>query len=638
MFNDLKIGKLRFESFIKSLGLDNYKQRVIVTMFIVLASFSVLFGRLFYLQIIQGKNYHRLSEINSIRLEDVAPTRGLILDRHGKLMVDNRPSFELSIVLKHVTDVGKTIGNLSRFIGIPVEELLARIESQKGGPRHKSILLKQDIGRDAVGAIEAHKYDLPGIQVQVKPIRHYIEKERAAHLIGYLSEISADELELEKYRENRAGDFIGKVGIEKQFESHLKGKRGGRQVEVNAVGQVVRVLKTVSAVPGHNIFLTIDEPLQRTAEQLLAGKAGAVVAMVPQTGEVLVMASSPGFDPNAFVCGMTHEYWQGLISNPFRPLENKAINAEYPPASVYKIVTAMAGWEEGIITDDFEMTCTGRYPFGNRTFRCWKKWGHGKVEFEKAMARSCDVYFYEVGHLLGVDRLAWYASGCGLGGATGIDVENESKGLVPTAAWKKRRFNESWQKGETLSIAIGQGYNLVTAMQAVVLAAGVANNGQMMKPQILQEIKSAEENVIFKSTPHLTGHLPASPETLAKIKKGLFRVVQDSIGTAYAARIKGIHMSGKTGTAQVVGRKDDEEVVDEEGIPHHMKDHAWFVAYAPSEDPQIAVSVIVEHGEHGSSAAAPIARDVIKQYLAISPEADSPVGPLARLPVGPLAP
>ena len=467
-----------------------------------------------------------------------------------------------------------------------------------------------------MGVIEAHKYDLPGIQVHVKPIRHYIEKERAAHLIGYLSEISASELSLEKYRENRAGDFIGKVGIEKQFESFLKGKRGGRQVEVNAVGQVVRVLKTVPAEPGHNIYLTIDEPLQKTAERLLYEKSGAVVAMVPQTGEVLVLASSPNFDPNAFVCGMTHEYWQGLVSNPFRPLENKAVNAEYPPASVYKIVTAMAGLEEGIIDVNKTVICTGRYTLGNRTFRCWKKWGHGKVDFMKAIAQSCDVYFYDVGQQLGVDRLAWYASACGLGTTTGIDIDNESKGLIPTAAWKKHRVGESWQGGETLSIAIGQGYNLVTALQVVVLAAGVANGGRLLKPQILKEIKSAEENIIFHSKPVQTGHLPASETTLAKIKQGLFKVVNEPSGTAYASRIKGVAMSGKTGTAQVVSRKEDDGGGDKDGIPFHMKDHAWFVAYAPSEAPEIAVSVLVEHGEHGSSAAAPIARDIVKQYLA----------------------
>lgn len=615
MFDDFKIGRLRFDHFIKSLGLDSYKQRVLGIMFIVLASFIVLLSRLFYLQILQGKDYHRLSEINSIRLEDVAPTRGLILDRHGKLLVDNRPSFELSIVLRHATSVAQTIDALSRYIDSSAKDLMDIIDARKGGGTYKPIMLKQDIGRDAVGVIEAHKYELPGIQVHVKPIRHYIENERAAHLIGYLSEISAAELSNQKYKDNRAGDFIGKVGVEKQFESFLKGKRGGRQVEVNAVGQVVRVLKTVPAQPGHNIYLTIDESLQETAEMLLEGKAGAVVAMIPRTGELLAMASSPSFDPNAFVCGMTHECWQELASNPFRPLENKAVSAEYPPASVYKIVVAMAGLEEGVIDVNTTVTCTGRYTLGNRTFRCWKKWGHGKVDFMKAIAQSCDVYFYEVGQQLGVDRLAWYASACGLGTATGIDIDNESDGLIPTAAWKKRRMGESWQGGETLSIAIGQGYDLVTALQVLVLTAGIANNGILLKPQIVKEIKSAEENIIFQSKPLKIGHLPVSETTLDKIKQGLYRVVNDPSGTAHASRIKGLDMCGKTGTAQVVGRKEDEDVLDKDGIPLHMKDHAWFVAYAPSEDPQIAVSVIVEHGEHGSSAAAPIARDIVKQYL-----------------------
>ncbi len=601
-----------------SLGPDVYKQRIVGIMFIVLASFLVLLGRLFYLQVLQGQNYFKLSEVNSIRLEDVAPTRGLILDRHGELLVDNRPAFEVSIVLKEARSLMQTIEEMAQYLDTSPDEIMDKVKAKRGRQQYNPVLLKQDVDRNAVGAIEAHIYDLPGIHVNVRPTRHYVQKSLAAHLIGYLSEISQTELASEKYRGYRAGDFIGKVGIEKQFEPYLKGTRGGRQVEVNAVGQVVRVLKTVPAEPGHNIYLTIDASLQRVAESLLEGKAGAVLAMVPQTGEVLALASSPSYDSNVFVCGMTHECWQGLTANPFRPLENKAVDAVYPPASVYKIVTAMAGLGEGIIDENLTVTCTGGYPFGNRTFRCWKKWGHGKVDVYRAIAESCDVYFYEVGQQLGVDRLAWYASACGLGTPTGIELDSEAKGLVPTAAWKKRRTGESWQGGETLAIAIGQGYNLVTPLQTLVMTAAVANGGNLLKPLVVKEIKSAEEKVLFQSKPTQVGRLPASDSILDVIRKGLFKVVNERKGTAHIAHIDGIEVSGKTGTAQVVSRKGNQQAMDEDGRPLHLKAHAWFVAYAPSKSPEIAVTVIIEHGEHGSSAAAPIAREVIRHYLAPS--------------------
>lgn len=600
--------------YLKTADTDWYKQRLIRVMLCVSGAFFILLIRLFYLQVIQGQELRRLSENNCIRLQSTDAYRGMIFDRNGILLVDNRPAFDLSIILKDAKPVDRTIEKLAKLIEVPVSELMKKIGHNKGISSYKPILLKQDIGRDALAAVEVRKFDLPGIVLDVKPRRHYIKKQSAAHLIGYLSEINSDELKSGKHPECKGGDFIGKFGVEKGFEGFLKGKRGGRQVEVNVMGQVVKVLKTVDALPGQNIYLTIDFILQKKAEALLEGVAGAVVAMDPETGDILVMASSPSFDQNAFVDGMSHKQWESLISNPLRPMENKAVQGEYPPASTFKIVTTIAGLEEGVIDENTIMYCPGYYKYGNRIYRCWRRGGHGNVNIVKALSESCDVFFYQVGQKLGIDRLAFYAKACGLGSATGINLDHEAEGLIPNSAWKKRRTGISWQGGETLSVAIGQGYDLSTPLQMLVLTSALANGGTRYKPLILKWVKTADGDIVIQSKKQVMGRLPAGKNTLSIVKKGLREVVNSPKGTGWIAHIKGMDISGKTGTAQIVGRKKDPNV-SEKDIPDHFKAHAWFVSYAPSVDPQIAVAVLVEHGEHGSSAAAPIAREIIRTYL-----------------------
>jgi penicillin-binding protein 2 len=600
--------------YLKTADTDWYKQRLIRVMLCVSGAFFILLIRLFYLQVIQGQELRRFSENNCIRLQSTDASRGMIFDRNGILLVDNRPAFDLSIILKDAKPVDRTIEKLAKLIEVPASELMRKIGQNKGVSSYKPILLKQDIGRDALAAVEVRKFDLPGVVVDVKPRRHYIKRQSAAHLIGYLSEINSDELKSGKYPECKGGDFIGKFGVEKVFERFLKGKRGGQQVEVNVVGQVVKVLKTVDALPGQNIYLTIDYILQKKAEELLEGIAGAVVAMDPETGNILVMASSPSFDQNAFVDGMSYKQWESLISNPLRPMENKAVQGEYPPASTFKIVTAIAGLEEGVIDENTIMHCPGYYKYGNRIYRCWRRGGHGSVNIVKALSESCDVFFYQVGQKLGIDRLAFYAKACGLGSATGISLDDEAKGLIPTSSWKKRRTGVSWQGGETLSVAIGQGYNLSTPLQMLVLTSALANGGTRYKPLILKSVRTADGNILIQSKRQVMGRLPAGKNTLSIVKKGLREVVNSPKGTGWIAHIKGMDISGKTGTAQVVGRDSDSHL-SEKDIPDHFKAHAWFVSYAPSVDPQIAVAVFVEHGGHGSTAAAPIAREIIKIYL-----------------------
>ena len=347
--------------------------------------------------------------------------------------------------------------------------------------------------------------------------------------------------------------------MEKTYENQLRGKRGGRQVEVDARGRVVDVLKTVASQPGNNLYLTIDQSLQERAEALLDGHAGAVAILDPSNGQILAMASSPSFDQNDFVDGMSHEQWNKLISNPRRPMENKVIQAEYPPASTYKIITALAGLADGVISPSTTFFCPGQYRFGNRVYRCWKKGGHGRLNVVEAMEQSCDVFFYQTGQKLGVDRLAWHARASGLGSPTGVELDHEASGLIPTAEWKKRRTGESWQRGETLSIAIGQGYNLATPLQMAVMISAVGNGGRLFKPQIIRRIEGADGSHVKVQEPEMLGTLPVDPATLALVQEGLWRVVNGARGTARKIRIEGIDICGKTGTAQVFSRKKNED-------------------------------------------------------------------------------
>ena len=592
---------------------DWYKPRITGLTFCILAAFFLLGIRLFHLQVIKGEGFRRLSENNCIRLQSISPSRGLIFDRNGSLLVDNRPSFNLSLVLKDANPVAETVFRLTEYIDLSESDFMAKIAQQNGEASYKPVRLMTDIERDTLAVVEAHKYELPGVVVDVKPIRHYIHSQSGAHILGYLSEINTEELKGGRYPGARSGDFIGKFGVEKTFEQFLKGTRGGRQVEVNASGQVVRVLKTVETRPGNNIRLTIDLELQKKAEELFRDRVGAIVAMDPSTGHILAMASSPSFDQNQFVGGMSHKEWGALIANPFRPMENKAIQGEYPPASTYKIVTAMAGLEEKVIDENTSFFCPGYLKYGDRSFRCWQKHGHGRVNVVQALAQSCDVFFYHVGLKLGVDRISRYAKACGLGSPTGIRLDHEAKGLVPTSSWKKHRFGIPWQGGETLSVAIGQGYNLVTPLQMVVLTSAIGNGGVRYTPLILQAVESADGEVVSGSEIKIAGKLPVSEKTIEIIRKGLWGVVNTKLGTAKNARIKGLEVSGKTGTAQLVSRKGDSE--EEKKKPMRFRPQVWFVAYAPSVNPKIAVAVIIEHGEHGSSTAQPLAKKLIQCFL-----------------------
>jgi len=601
--------------YLNSVNSEWFNKRVLGAILCVVVAFSILFMRLFYLQIMKGEEFRRLSENNSIRLESIVAPRGLIFDAEGKLLVDNRPSFDLRIIPRNAKPLEQTLKKLAHYTNIPEEDMMEKIRECNGWSSYKPILLKPDIGREAMASIEVHKFDLPGVTLDIRPVRHYINGQHAAHLIGNLVEINVGELQSGDFAGCKGGDFIGRFGAEKAYEHLLRGKRGGRQVEVDVRGQVVKALRTVSAEPGRNLYLSLDYSLQKRVEELLQDQVGAVVAMDPMTGYLLVMASSPTFDQNAFVSGMSRKEWNALISNPDYPMTNRVIQAEYPPASTYKIVTAIAGLEEGAIDLNTTHYCPGYYVLGNRVFRCWKRGGHGEVNVVRAIAESCDVFFYKVGEEIGVDNLALYARMGGLGARTGISLDNEGKGLIPTSEWKKKRIGESWQKGETLNVSIGQGFNLTTPLQMLVLTSAIANNGTLYQPQVVKRMETADGSEVKNIEPVVTGSLTINPTTMDIVKRGLWEAVNTKKGTARGIKLKQYSISGKTGTAQLVSSKEPQPGEKEAEIADQYKPHAWFVAYAPSEAPQIAVAIIVEHGEHGSTAAAPIAKELIRTYL-----------------------
>ncbi len=609
------ISSKNFHKYFYTVDNDWYKRRLFGIMIAVFATFGILAARLFYLQIIQGDNYFKMSKNNCIRIQRVKPVRGLIFDRNGKLLVENRPSFDLNIIPCDARPIQQTLDKLSLYVPELADEINEKINKNKFRYSYRPVLLKKDIGRDALAPIASHRFELPGIIIDTNACRNYIYDALSSHLIGYLGEINVKELKSGIYRYKEGGDFIGRYGVEKAYDSYLSGIPGGRIVQVNANGQVVNVLDTVEPEPGNNLFLTIDFHLQSIAEAQLQGKVGAIVAMDPSSGEILAMASSPTFNQNDFINGISSDQWHRLVSDPNRPMMNKAVQGVYPPASIYKVVTAIAGLEEGVIDENTTFYCPGSYQYGNRVFGCWKKQGHGKVNVVKALTQSCDVFFYHVGKKIGVDRLAGYAKRCGLGSQTGINLDHESAGLIPTAAWKKRRTGISWQGGENLSIAIGQGYNLVTPLQLAVLYGAVANGGTEFKPQILKLIQTVEGKIVKISQPEIIGKLPVSRRTMGLIRKGLREVVHNKHGTAHSyVYDDDIDISGKTGTAQVVSRKTEKDRQNKKNNVSY-ESHAWFVGYAPTENPEIVVSVLIEHGIHGSSGAGPIAKEMIVSYL-----------------------
>ncbi len=571
-------------------------KKITFAFYIVISVFSIFVLRLWYLQIIKGDEYKKIDERNRIRVIDIPAPRGIIYDRNNNALVKNVLSYDISMVREDMPEDPETLEELGGLIGLPLENIL-KLAKASGSP-YETVKLKRNVSFEEVARIEARKTDFPGLLVEVTSARGYLYGQTASHLLGYLSNPTPKQLSLPEFSNVPRQAFIGQFGIEKSYDSILRGVAGKKILEVDALGNIIKFVRIQKPLRGQDIRLAMDINAQLEAEKSLQGQVGAVVALKADTGEVLAMASAPSFDPNLFVSGINHSDWKALISDPRKPLMNRAIQNQYPPGSTFKPITALSALESGTVSEGTSFFCGGSTFFG-RTFRCWKDGGHGGVALHRAIVESCDVFFYEVGKRINIDTIAKYAAAFGLGRPTGIELDGEAAGNLPSSQWKLKAKKEKWYQGETLSVAIGQGYLTVTPIQMARLTAGLVNGGKIYKPHLL-----ADETVELERTVNVNGG------NLDFIKRAMLGVVYEGGGTGGRARSNIVSIGGKTGTAQVIGG-----AVKGKYLSDQHQDHAWFIAYAPQHNSQIAVSVFVEHGGHGGTTAAPIAKRVIEAYF-----------------------
>ena len=586
------------------------KQRILAISFVVGAIFLLLLLRLWHLQILSADDYRSMSENNRLRFVPVAASRGAILDRSGTVLVSNRPSFSLAVIPQEVKDKDALFDRLARLLNLDRADMEDRWKKIKGRAKYYPVVLASNISRDQVEIIEENRLRLPGVEIEMKPVREYSNKVLAAHLLGYIGEISDEELDRKGYEEYNPGDYVGKNGIERSWEHELHGDDGGRQLEVDARGRVLRTVSESYPTVGNSVVLTIDAAVQKQAEKAFGDQAGAAVALDVNSGEVLAFVSTPSFDPALFSGKLPADVWKSYLDDKRHPLENKALTGQYPPGSTFKIITALAGLENGQINDSTSVNCSGSYKLGNATFKCWNKRGHGTTSLKKSLRESCDVYYYQLGERLGVDLIAKTAQKFLLGAPLGIGLTNEKPGLIPTAEWKQKRFGKRWYHGETLPVAIGQGYVLMTPIQLASMIATVANEGTIYRPFLVKRIVDTDGKSLKEFKPEIIGQTGISADKFRLVKQGLFAVVNEPGGTGGMARLYDVKVAGKTGTSQVVKLRDSKG-----GTPYQFRDHALFVAFAPYDKPEIAIAVVVEHGEHGGGAAAPIAGRMLRAYF-----------------------
>jgi penicillin-binding protein 2 len=604
---------------------DAIKKKIRIFAILVVVSFLCLWMRIWYLQILKWQYLTGLSENNRVRMVTLPASRGMIKDRNGETLVSIRPAFNLYLTPEDARNLDSSLEKLTQRISLDQEKLKKKIAQTKS---FKEVLIKGDIPREEVAFVEENNMSLPGIRIRAEPLRNYVFNNLASHTLGYLGEISKASLERLKDPAYRQGDFVGKNGLENIYESLLRGKKGYKEVEVDVSGRELKTLRKLSPESGNNLILTLDVKIQEELEKLMTETAeqnmnGSVVVMKVQTGEIIAITSKPSFDPNKFAAGISPKNWRDLVTDEWHPLQNRSIHGQYPPGSTYKIVTAIAGLGEGVIKPDTSIFCPGHFKLGRGRYRCWKKSGHGFMNLHDALVQSCDVYFYTIGHRLGIDTIAKYAKRFGLGRSTRLGLSREKKGLVPTTQWKLLNKKEPWQLGETISASIGQGFNLVTPIQQVIMMAAVANRGILLKPYLVKRIEGPEGQLRQEFFPEIIGQIGVDPDHLEQVRMALRDVVNGARGTGKKSRLKNIIVSGKTGTAQVVRMKSDEELEKGEAIPVKYRDHAWFVAFAPYEKPVLAVAIIVEHGGHGGATAGPIAGKIFKKYFKLYPPPSS---------------
>lgn len=585
--------------------------------------FSTLIGRLYYLQVMEADRYKMLSDENQFNIYPLAPPRGHIIDRIGVPLAVNAQNFQAQIVLERARNLDRVLDAVSAITPLTDHDRQRIRREVERRRRFIPVTVCENLTWEQMARLQVNAPDLPGLVINQGLTRNYPLKELGAHVLGYVSAVTEDDLTDDPILD-LPGFRIGKAGVERTHDLALRGRGGTTTVEVNAVGRIMKEHGRQEGEPGTEVRLALDIRLQRYAAERLADNSGAVVVMDIHTGEVVLMASSPSFDPNAFSRGLTGPEWKELITNPRSPLTNKVIAGQYAPGSTFKMMVALAALEAGVATPDTRVSCPGFYNLGNARFHCWKKGGHGSLDMVNGIMHSCDVYFYEMSHRVGIDRIAAMSRRFGLGTRLGIELANERPGLIPDRRWKKANMRESWQAGETLVAGIGQGFMLATPLQLCTMVARIANGGLAVTPHLT--IAPADPNLV---PPSELASIGVSAKNLAIVRKGMFSVSNVPGGTAYGSRLvlPGFMMSGKTGTSQVRRISAQERatgVRKNEDLPWLERDNALFVAYAPEEDPRYAVAVVVEHGGSGSKAAAPIARDIMTEVLKLDPARGNP--------------
>ena len=595
-----------------------FKARAIFAGVFILLLLSALLARLAWLQIVEYAYFADLSTENRVRLMALPPNRGLIFDRNGVVLAENRPTFHLELIPEQVEDLDATIFGLSEIVMIREEDIEQFYTSLRTHRPFENISLRTRLTDEEVALLAVNRHRFPGVDIVARLSRHYPQGISTVHTIGYVGRISEKDLTRIDASNYRGTSHIGKTGLERYYEEELHGTVGQQEVEVNAEGRVLRVIDKVPPVPGKNLVLNIDMELQLLAEEMLGEFSGAVIVLDAKTGGVLAFVSKPGYDPNLFVHGISVKDYKALREGDEKPLFNRALYGQYPPGSTLKPFISLGGLESSSIGLYETIKCWGHYLLpGDKTrrkYRDWKKEGHGTVDFYDAISESCDVYYYELAHRMGIDRIHDFLDKFGFGRKTGIDLLGERSGLLPSRDWKKRVHSKVWYPGETLIAGIGQGYMLATPLQLAVATSALANKGKVVQPRLLREMRDAD-GTVYDLLPQKTSQIKLKvPQRWGHVDKGMRDVLRGEWGTARATGwgLK-VEMAGKTGTAQVFGIAQDEEY-DAETIARKLRDHALFIAFAPIKDPELAIAIIAENGEHGS-AMAPIAREIAHRYL-----------------------
>ncbi len=593
-----------------------FLSRAIIAGLLVLLVVALLAWRMFELQVIDHAHFTTLSRENRVKVLPLPPTRGLIFDRSGVLLAQNRPAYSLEITPEQVDSVEQTLAELGEIIEISDDDLERFWKLRKRKRRFDSVPIRVNLSPDETAQFAVHRHRFPGVDIKAQLLRHYPHDTKTTHVLGYVGRVSQRDLERIDVSNYAGTTHIGKIGVEKAYEAALHGEVGLEQVEVNAAGRRVRTLAQTPPRPGVDVHLHLDIALQEVAMRAFGEHNGAAVAINPKNGGILAFVSQPGYDPNLFVEGISRKRYAELQQDDARPLYNRALRGQYPPGSTVKPFIGLAGLEKNAISYETSVYCPGYYqlPGNTHRYRDWKKTGHGPTDVTASIVQSCDVFYYKLAHDLGIDTLNTFLTQFGFGKHTGIDLNSESGGLLPSRDWKRRTRHQPWYPGETLIMGIGQGYFLATPLQLAAATAAIANNGTFHAPRVVDYLRSRDSGEVNPIPPRAHSIPIGLQQNWDDVRNAMVDVIEGPRGTAKRIRTERYRIAGKTGTAQVFTVAQDDEY-DEEEIERRLRDHALFIAYAPVEDPRIAVAVIVENGGHGSSVAAPIARQIMDAYL-----------------------